>query len=205
MQSKPSLLLKYCSPAHNRPGSVIINSLWWNISALYFVLVQFILSYFFGGENGFGVIVLEASWVCLLESFSPGNEACLSWAPVCSHTNELLIRMMKLLGEVKPSNWPKRRLWINLYKAEGSSKTPVQHSGANETCMSATRGGRVCPAVFVERSKAGVCCSVAFSAFISTGDGWNWEYSAFCRRYSAVYSTQCCKAVCSSWIIFVHE
>lgn len=141
MQSKPSLLLKYCSPAHNRPGSIIINSLWWNISALYFVLLKFILSYFFGGENGFGVIFLEASWVCLLESFSPGNEACLSWAPVCSHTNELLIRMIKLLGEVKPSSWPKRRLWINLYKAEGSSKTPVQHSGANETCMSATRGG----------------------------------------------------------------
>lgn len=75
----------------------------------------------------------------MLES-SPGNEECLSWAPVRSHTNELLIRMMKLLGEVKPSSWPKRRLWINLCKAEGSTKTAAQHSGANETCMSATRG-----------------------------------------------------------------
>lgn len=82
---------------------------------------------------------MEALQVCLLESFSPGNEACLSWAPVHSHTNELLIRMMKLLGEVKPSSWLKRRLWINLCKAEGSTKTAVQHSGANETCMSATR------------------------------------------------------------------
>ena len=82
---------------------------------------------------------MEALQVCLLESFSPGNEACLSCAPVRSHTNKLLIRMMKLLGEVKPSSWPKRRLWINLCKSEGSTKTAVQHSVANETCMSATR------------------------------------------------------------------
>lgn len=81
---------------------------------------------------------LEALRVCLLESFCPGNEACLSWAPIRSHTNELLIRMMKLLGEVKPSSWPKGRLWINLCKAEGLTKTAVQRSGANETCMSAT-------------------------------------------------------------------
>lgn len=92
---------------------------------------------------------MEVLQVCLLESFSPGHEACLLWAPFCSHTNELLIRMMKLLRGVKPSSWLKRRLWINLYEAEGSTKTPVQHSGATETCMSATQELQVCPVVFV--------------------------------------------------------
>lgn len=130
---------------------------------------------------------LEALWVCLLES-SPGNEACLSWAPVHSHTNELLIRMMKLLGEVKPSSWPKRRLWINLCKAKGWTKTAAQHSGANETCMSATEELKVWPVVFVERSKVGAHSSMAFSAFIPTAADWNWECSA-------AYSIQWYKAV----------
>lgn len=72
LQSKLSLLLKYCSQAHDRPGAVIINnSLWWCIWALHFVLMQFILSYFFGGENGFGEIFWKrcefVCWKPLLE------------------------------------------------------------------------------------------------------------------------------------------
>lgn len=116
--------------------------------------------------------------------------------------NELLV---KFLGEVKPSSWPKRRLWINLCKAEGSPKTAVQHSGANEACLSATReAGRMSCSFWLEIQSGGSLMQGIY-CFQLHHQQLDPEYLAICMRCSAVDSIQLGKVVCSLWIIFVHE